>query len=78
MTELRNTDVVSMAPSGYTMNTQGYRVPRRAKGAYITMYYDDETSFCLKFKLFMKDFPYSLFSVRRKRPGEKEHPLKCK
>ena len=44
-------------------------MPRRAKGKYITLHYDDEIGCCDAVKLWFKDFPYSFFSVRRKRPG---------
>jgi hypothetical protein len=53
-------------------------MPKRKKGKYITLHYDDEIGCCDAIRLWFKDFPYSFFSVRRKRPGEKIHRLKCK
>ena len=67
-----------MAGSQMTVATFGQIMPRRAKGAYITLHYDDEIGCCEAVRMWFKDFPYSFFSTRRKRPGEKEHRLKCK
>ena len=45
---------------------------RRTSSAYITLNRLPEQS---AFKLFFKDFPYSLFEQRRKPPGEKTHKV---
>ena len=45
---------------------------RRTSSAYITLNRLPEQS---SFKLFFRDFPYSLFQQRRKPPGEKTHKI---
>jgi len=77
-----DTSVSNIDPTEFAMSSNGDGTgsarPRRAKGKYITLHYDDEIGCCDAIRLWFKDFPYSFFSVRRKRPGEKEHRLKWK